>query len=406
MDLEVPTAPITSLLSLPNELLIRIGRGVAPEGGRKVGALRLACRRLERAVSHIAWASIYVEAEPSLHNPLIAALLWDLNGRAARVTSVRWDLPQPDLECVDVHTAVLSKLRSLKRLHILGLGEDGPYPREALPQAVRNALGAFPHLKDGLILERIGQDGMSTGSMSKWLPGNIEAVSLIDCEMSHMFFTEYAGTTAIPSSLKSPVRRLVLDGCPPTDSSQGAIAFIGVALTSATSLFDADSPTTGAGEAYMLEGLSHAPITNLSLPVNDFFSISPTLGAVVMQNVTILTLETDPVAPFVAKPDLYTPATHTTLIIFLSTSFPNLTALNLTGWFDATGIQGPATATPRTLSIQFSLVGGLLSALRWTNVVEIRLKSSNGHADGDSECCFTRADKDAPEWNARLALYI
>ncbi|KAL8291919.1 hypothetical protein RQP46_002177 [Phenoliferia psychrophenolica] len=147
-------------------------------------------------------------------------------------------------------------------------------------------------------------------------------------------------------------------------------------------------------------------VTLPSLPVTALFAISPTLGAVVMRNVTALTLETDPVAPFVAKPDLYAHATHITLINFLSTSFPNLTSLNLRGWFDATGIQGPATATPRILSTQYSLVWSLISALRWTDVVEIRLKSSNGHPDGDSECCFTRADKDAPEWNARLALYI
>ncbi|KAL8291655.1 hypothetical protein RQP46_001913 [Phenoliferia psychrophenolica] len=271
-----PDAPVTSLLSLPNELLVRIARSVAPDGGRQVGALRLTCRRVERVVSHIAWSSIHIQSDPKLHNPLLAILNSDTGGRGAQVTSV----------LNPIHPVTLRKLRLL---HV---------PR----------------------------------------------------------------------------------------------------------LFDTDS--TPDGEALVLDTLSNYPITELSLPVISVFHTGPELSALVMSNVTTLTLETDPSAPFDATPDLYTHRTHTTLTTFLSTSFPNLTTLHLTGWFDTTGIQVPATATPRVLSTQFPFVCLLLNALRWTGVVAITLKSSNGHADGDRECRFTRADSDAPEWTARLVQYI
>ena len=49
-----------SLLSLPDELLVKIGLELAPDGGRRVGNLRLVNHRIANAVTPIAWLSIEI----------------------------------------------------------------------------------------------------------------------------------------------------------------------------------------------------------------------------------------------------------------------------------------------------------------------------------------------------------
>ncbi|KAL8283328.1 hypothetical protein RQP46_005738 [Phenoliferia psychrophenolica] len=69
-----PAPPATNLLSLPNELLVRIAREVAPDGGRKAGNLRLVCRHLGRVVAPVAWASVVLPSDADALDELAAEL--------------------------------------------------------------------------------------------------------------------------------------------------------------------------------------------------------------------------------------------------------------------------------------------------------------------------------------------
>ncbi|KAL8283380.1 hypothetical protein RQP46_005790 [Phenoliferia psychrophenolica] len=119
-----PAAPRTptSLFSLPNELLIRIAREVAPDGGRKAGNLRLVCGRLGGVLATVTWASIVLPTDLAGLDEIGDELLNNRTGHNSLVISVRYNKPafQPR-----VIVQALKALSSLRRLHLAGTLADG-----------------------------------------------------------------------------------------------------------------------------------------------------------------------------------------------------------------------------------------------------------------------------------------
>ncbi|KAL8283405.1 hypothetical protein RQP46_005815 [Phenoliferia psychrophenolica] len=83
----MPLAP-TSLLSLPNELLVKIARHVAPDGGRKAGNLRLVCRHLGRVVAPVTWASIVLPTDLDELDEIGDELLTDCTGHNSLIIDI------------------------------------------------------------------------------------------------------------------------------------------------------------------------------------------------------------------------------------------------------------------------------------------------------------------------------
>lgn len=162
-------------------------------------------------------------------------------------------------------------------------------------------------------------------------------------------------------------------------------------------LFRPFGPAISPFFARVLAVASRGHLEDLALPVVDEFFVDPAFATLVMPTVTTLRLSTNTHSPYTLLPDLYNITTHTALATFLSASFPFLTHLHLhlRGWFDTTGVVWPAASSPQSLATTFPTILSVLPLLRWSNVVELRLRSSGGHADGDAECCFERRDKDA-----------
>lgn len=63
-------------------------------------------------------------------------------------------------------------------------------------------------------------------------------------------------------------------------------------------------------------------------------------------------------------------------------------------------------ASPDALATTFPLVVSLLNILQRMQVTELRLMSSEGHPDGDAECCFWRAGAESGEWELRVVRYL
>ncbi|KAL8283382.1 hypothetical protein RQP46_005792 [Phenoliferia psychrophenolica] len=92
--------PSLSILSLPNELLVKIARDVAPDGGRKAGDLRLVCRHLGCVLAPVTWASIVLPSSTDALDELTDELLHNRTGNTSFISSVRYEDPQLQLRVV------------------------------------------------------------------------------------------------------------------------------------------------------------------------------------------------------------------------------------------------------------------------------------------------------------------
>lgn len=102
------------LLSLPTELLLKIAKEVAPEGGRKAGQLRIN-RHLDVVVTPVAWSSLVLPDDSHRLDELCAELL--RNPKASFVESIRYNGSGPYYRFV---IPALQSLQSLRRLHLAG----------------------------------------------------------------------------------------------------------------------------------------------------------------------------------------------------------------------------------------------------------------------------------------------
>lgn len=104
--------------------------------------------------------------------------------------------------------------------------------------------------------------------------------------------------------------------------------------------------------------------------------------------------------------DVACQSSYRNLIKLLDTaSLPSLATLRLRGWLDATNVKTIALAVPGVLPRKHLEIYGLLGTLLTTGVTELRLQNSIGHPDELEECVFWRADRDAQEWQKRLATF-
>lgn len=97
-------------------------------------------------------------------------------------------------------------------------------------------------------------------------------------------------------------------------------------------------------------------------------------------------------------------STHGNLLTFVATVFPRIVTLQLTGWFDRTGVSLLAECSPQQLATTFPEVAALLTFLRWQEVVELRLVDSPGRPN-KSECFFARESSAAADWVVRVPVY-
>ncbi|KAL8283414.1 hypothetical protein RQP46_005824 [Phenoliferia psychrophenolica] len=113
--------PPTSLLSLPNEILVKIARDVAPDGGRKAGNFRLVCRHLGGVLAPVTWASIVLPADLDGLDEIGDELLNNRTGHNSLIKSLRYNKPAFQPRFI---VQALKALPSLRRLHLAGTSED------------------------------------------------------------------------------------------------------------------------------------------------------------------------------------------------------------------------------------------------------------------------------------------
>ncbi|KAK4699436.1 hypothetical protein P7C70_g6825, partial [Phenoliferia sp. Uapishka_3] len=107
-----------TLLSLPRELLQRIGVYVAPEGGRQAGNLRLTCRRLAKAMGPVVWRSLCFDLPIAKLDWLLEAIFKDTYDMNEKVQSVAIRLSRPVAQLTSL---ALDYLPNLVRLQVNGI---------------------------------------------------------------------------------------------------------------------------------------------------------------------------------------------------------------------------------------------------------------------------------------------
>ncbi|KAL8283413.1 hypothetical protein RQP46_005823 [Phenoliferia psychrophenolica] len=117
---QAPVSP-PSFLSLPDELLIKIARDVAPDGGRKAGNLRLVCRHLSGVLAPVTWASIVLPSGAEALDIIASELVSNTTQSTSCIKSIRYNKPDEQLRLV---VSAIKALPSLRRLHLAGTSED------------------------------------------------------------------------------------------------------------------------------------------------------------------------------------------------------------------------------------------------------------------------------------------
>ncbi|KAL8283323.1 hypothetical protein RQP46_005733 [Phenoliferia psychrophenolica] len=170
-----PPPTSTSLLSLPNEVLVKIARVVAPDGGRKAGKLRLVCRHLGRVVAPVTWASIRLLDDADALDELAAELLNNHTGHTSLIKSLRYNKPVKQLRVV---VSAIRALPSLRRLHLAALSGQGLFVPE------HDLLRSWPSLE---VQQLDHVDLQSMWDISSWAP-NLSSLIFGGCrETANLF---------------------------------------------------------------------------------------------------------------------------------------------------------------------------------------------------------------------------
>ncbi|KAL8283365.1 hypothetical protein RQP46_005775 [Phenoliferia psychrophenolica] len=352
--------PATNLLSLPNELLVKIARDVAPDGGRKAGYLRIVCRHLGRVVAPVSWASIVLPTDLDGLDKIADELTHNRTGHTSFITSVRYNRPDHQLLFV---ASALKALPSLRRLHLAGTDAS----MKGLFVPMHDLLGTWASLET-LQLDYV--DLKSSQNLNAWAP-NVTSLS-ID------FF----------SARKEP---------------------FSLYLAGATKLFKDSPPNDPAAPLIvrLLNWVSSGPLETLSLPVIGTFFANDALATLSLPRVQTLVLDVDPTSLATPSRDLMALAdssNYAQLARFLTiASLPILSTLHLRGWIEATGASTLSESSIETLTTKAPLIYLLLGFLRTTTVKELRLENSIGHAESDVQCIFSR--EGSGEWKSRLARF-
>ncbi|KAL8280462.1 hypothetical protein RQP46_007110 [Phenoliferia psychrophenolica] len=339
--------PAIGFLSLPNELLVKIARDLAPNGGRKAGSLRLVCRHLGRVAAPVTWASIVLPADADALDE-IGAELMNLDGITSKIVSVRFNNPVSYSRMIVKALKKLPPAYHTRRLHL-------SIPEFSDPETIINTL------KIALHANRLAEEIELDGDVS--VPGRY--MDTANDRIMHSTTLTLSGATR---------------------------------LFMAAPLNDPACPTI----VKLLNWIGRGPLVTLSLPVFRPFFAHNALAALVLPRVQTLVLDVDPNS--LSSTDLLSLDKYTHLIRFLKlASLPSLSTLHLRGWIDTTGVKGLASIPSDSLPDEAPLVFSLLGSLRKTTVVELRLENSREHAESDVQCIFSR--EGSGEWSSRLARF-
>ncbi|KAL8292122.1 hypothetical protein RQP46_001588 [Phenoliferia psychrophenolica] len=338
---EAPPPP-TSLLSVPPEILSKIAWDVAVNGGRKAGNLRLVCRHLGRVVAPVTWASIVLPADADSLDEIAAELVSNATQNTGFVTSVRYNRPDKQLRVV---VSAVKALPSLRRLHLAGTDAIGGL---FVPQ--HDLLKSWP-LLDALQLDHV--DLQSKGHIQSWAP-NLSSLGLVGCSYATDPFAE--GTALRYNTIKN-------------------IQFL--------------SPRSDIGYQ------------------NTVDRVVMVLWACASARSLSVVLEPDVTTSWAEKilMDVDTnTSNYTQLVRFLElASLPSLSTLHLRGCLEGTGISNLALVPIEDLAAKAPLVFVLLGVLRQMPIVELRLESATGSADGVVQCVFSRGKED--EWTSKVVRF-
>ncbi|KAL8292127.1 hypothetical protein RQP46_001593 [Phenoliferia psychrophenolica] len=378
--MSVPPPP-TSLLSLPNELLIKIARDVAPNRGRKAGNLRLVCRHLGRVVAPVTWASIVLPVNAQSLDELVDELLNNRTGNTSYIVSIRYNRPGTQLRVV---VSGLKALPALRRLHLAGADEDGLFVPE------HDLLRACPCIETlQLDLIRCGRPEYPFGDPDSALKTvKVKYLQLIISERELSRNITDRALVALSSSRTEP---------------------FSLSLTGATKLFKISTPTDPAAPLIVriLNWIAHGPLTTLCLPVFGAFYANDVHASLSLLHIQTLVLDVDPTSLATLHGDLLSAgdtSNYIQLIRFLKlAALPSLATLHLRGWIDTTGASKVGNTPIRDLPDESLTVYGLLGFLRKTTITELRLENSVGHTESDVQCIFTREGEG--DWTSRLARF-
>ncbi|KAL8278666.1 hypothetical protein RQP46_008958 [Phenoliferia psychrophenolica] len=361
---------------MPDEILVMIGREVAPKGGRKAGNLRLANRHFDKVVAPIVMSSIVFSSSTANLDDLCVDLM-DKRVERRAVTSVRFNIPATQTV---LPLRVLAKLPNLQRLHIYGsLGSE----------KIHAEMCPLLHSVVALHLERID---LTDRYDLKELAARVEDLKITDCQDSEgLFIRMKDGTpqyTALPKNLRSVAYR-------PSSSLSGAT------LQRAINTLLVDIVGSRTVKYVKIHWILIEPITSHEYLIDKgSFAVDHRFGDLVLPDLEELSL----VNSCPGTMDMLHVSNFTNYVgladLFVLLDLPRLFSLRLIGWFDKTGVEALSQLTMGEFPTDHPFLYSLLGVLAEEQVYELRLENSKGHADATSLCIFTRMAGN--EWQSRL----
>ncbi|KAK4698702.1 hypothetical protein P7C70_g7568, partial [Phenoliferia sp. Uapishka_3] len=179
-----------TLLTLPREILQHIGLYVAPEGGQKAGNLRLACRRLGKAMQPVVWRALNLDLPVTKLDALFACVM---NGTSSSnlhkaVRSVKLRLGQP---LTELSTAALARFPGIEHLHLIGnhppQSTDPTDTLQPIPPVLAESIPLLG-LRT-LHLDQINLQDSFLDSLwdAKGQPSHLDSLSLSSCSGDFLF---------------------------------------------------------------------------------------------------------------------------------------------------------------------------------------------------------------------------
>ncbi|KAL8287607.1 hypothetical protein RQP46_003465 [Phenoliferia psychrophenolica] len=370
---------LTTLLDLPTEILLRIGRTLSPLGGRSAANLRLTCSRLAQAIAPVVWSSIKLPTDPKERGRLFAHLIRHTEVRPF-ITSITYPLPD-GLSLAPIAAAILGTLPSLKRLHIEG--HNGP-----LPDDLFDAIAGLESLRT-LSLAKVDLTGRHL--YDNW-PATTRALALKSCTGAYNMFyspeTEEYESPRLSSFTFKPVI---------PDDDIYRIPWKPVVRQSITLRIIGLKGSSNAEELVkLLNWIGAGNLKELSIPV----AVALVKDATALRHLSLPSLETLKLGsryPNMQGNRLGS-SCYSPLIKFLSTkSLPRLIRVHLSGLFDKSSVTKIAGKDLQSLAVSHPYLYSLLGALLSTNVVELTLSNADEHVKTDVQCLFRR-EKGEKEW--------